>query len=391
MLLLAWRYVRYHKLISCLLVGGLTLVIAFPLVAWKILRIAEQRYGQRASRTPLVIGRKSNPYALTLKSLYYQGRNPPPFEFKQVRTVLKSDPGTVLPMFMAHTANGFPLVGTDHEYYAFRGLALREGSFPTRLGECVVGAKVAQRGNLKPGTHLITDNESFLNIAHAFPFRLSIAGVLRQTGGPDDRAVFTDLKTAWVIKGLGHGHENVPVDSGVAVDLAKAAPEKIEQAVAGVLGKGVKAFQEVTSENIETFHFHGDVDTFPIHAVIVRPRSTKAGTLLKARMNASEDLAVLVPEEIIGHLMRIVFNIKKVFNGYFLMMILATLSFLVITVLLSLRARREEFALMARMGCSSRTIFTLILMQFSIVLAISVLLSLCLSQLATFGLEYYLI
>ena len=38
---------------------------------------------------------------------------------------------------------------------------------------------------------------------------MPVVGILGPTRTADDQAVFVDLKTAWVIQGLGHGHQDV--------------------------------------------------------------------------------------------------------------------------------------------------------------------------------------
>ena len=38
---------------------------------------------------------------------------------------------------------------------------------------------------------------------------MRVTGVLAATGTADDEAVFADIKTAWLIEGLAHGHDDV--------------------------------------------------------------------------------------------------------------------------------------------------------------------------------------
>lgn len=394
---LAWRYVLHHRLISALLVAGLTLVIVFPLVAWRGLQLAKERYGARAAATPLLVGRKTNPYTLVIRSLYFEGTPPPPIPFAQVETLLTRHAGLVVPLYMPATAGGFPVVGLGYEYWEARGLALRAGRWPALLGECVLGAEVAERLGRSVGDTVTTDPTGFLDIAHDYPFRLSVCGVLARTAGPDDRAVFVDLKSAWVIAGFGHGHAEAAAangtagqDTAVPMELSRASAERIERAVSRVLGRDVVEFRTVTAENIRTFHFHGRMEAFPVHAALVFPRTAKDSALLKASVNNSDDFAALAPADVVGDLLRVVFNAKKVFDGYFALVILATSLFLTIIVLLSLRARRKEFALLARLGCGARTVFTLFFFQFAILFAAGLVLSLVLSELALLGLERYL-
>ena len=50
-----------------------------------------------------------------------------------------------------------------------------------------------------------------------------MVGILAPTSTPDDEAVFVDIKTAWVISGIGHGHEDVVTAEDLASDADAAA------------------------------------------------------------------------------------------------------------------------------------------------------------------------
>ena len=59
---------------------------------------------------------------------------------------------------------------------------------------------------LGPGDSLVSSPENFFDLAGVYPLKMEIVGVLETSDSPDDLAVFTDLKTNWIIMGLGHGH-----------------------------------------------------------------------------------------------------------------------------------------------------------------------------------------
>src|SRR6218665_2243130 len=105
----------------------------------------------------------------------------------------------------------------------------------------------------KPCYTILSDRTTLFDISKNLPMRLHVTGVFAKTGTPDDRAVFCDLKTDWIIAGLGHGHD----------DVAKADANNIlkkETDAAGgtnlVATAAVRAFVEVTPQNIGSFHFH---------------------------------------------------------------------------------------------------------------------------------------
>ncbi len=389
MFFLAWRHVLYNRAISLLLIAGLTLVIAFPIVVWRTASVAEEVYSSRARATPLVVGRRANEHQLALNTLYFEGPKPPPVPQKLVKELRDKHAGLVIPISNRLTAQGFPLIGTVPEYFEFRKLELADGDFPLLLGDCVVGSAVAREKGLKAGGFVNTDIKSFLNVAHEYPFKLSVVGVLKPSGTPDDRAVFTDIKTAWTVEGLGHGHDNVIENAGAIPGQNAPSPEAVNAQAEAILGKGVVEFREVTPQNIRSFHFHGDEKEFPLTSVIVAPSSEKNGTMLKGEINAGDEYEAVVPEEVIGSLMRLVFNVKKVFDGYFAMTAAGVLAFLTIVVLLSLRNRRDEFAVMVKMGCSRHAIFALFAYEFAILFAVSGILSVLISQGALEALRRY--
>ena len=391
MLFLAWRHVLYNRAISLLLIAGLTLVIAFPIVVWRASRVAEDVYASRARSTPLVVGRRANELQLTLNTLYFEGVRPPPVPQKLVRELRSKHAGLIIPISNRLTAKDFPLIGTVPEYFEFRKLEVAQGDLPLLLGDCVVGDTVARQLGLKAGGALNTDIASFLNITHEYPFKLTVTGVLKHSGTADDRAVFTDIKTAWTVEGLGHGHDNV-IDNSVTSLTGQNAPspEAVNKQVQAILGKGVVEFREVTPENIKSFHFHGDENEFPLTAVIVAPTSEKNGTMLKGELNArADDYEAVVPEEVIGGLMRLGFNVKKIFDAYFAMTAAGVLAFLAITVLLSLRNRRDEFAVMKKMGCSRHAIFAIFAYEFLILCVVSAAMSVLISEIALSLLRRY--
>jgi putative ABC transport system permease protein len=71
--------------------------------------------------------------------------------------------------------------------------------------------------------------------------------------------VFTDVKTAWVIAGIGHGHDDVVTADAEGNITANAAITEV---------------QRITPENIDSFHFHGAVSDYPLSAVLVVPYDT---------------------------------------------------------------------------------------------------------------------
>ena len=151
------------------------------------------------------------------------------------------------------------------------------------MGECILGAAAAGALGLGPGDALLTSPSTLFDLAGVYPLKLHVVGVLEPSYGPDDEAVFVDVRTAWVAEGLGHGHQ----------DLGSAGPDVVLKRKEGTVTANAKLVQynEITESNVDSFHFHGDPSSYPVSAAIVVPHDEKSGVLLRGRFVDAETTA----------------------------------------------------------------------------------------------------
>ncbi len=351
-LLLAWRYVAYNRLKTSILVACMTLTLFVPIAVHVLVRHYNAELIARARSTPLIVGAKGNRYDLCLSTLYFRAESPDPVEFGEVTKLGDTGLALPIPVHARFTAHDFPVVGTSLDYFEFRGLQVREGTPPLVLGDAVVGSEVARALGLRAGGTLLTDQKNLYDLSRSYPLKMHVVGVLDATGTPDDHAVFVDVKTAWVIEGLAHGHKDMTKETSPNLILERTDENVVTTAA-------VYEYAEVTPENIESFHFHGDPANFLVTAVIVVPADRKSATLLKGRYSLSKDRQMIVPLEVIGELMGIVFKVEMFFKANFGVVAISTALFLVLVVLLSLRIRKSEMRTMFKIGASRWTVFWL--------------------------------
>lgn len=341
---LALRYLAFHKGRTAILIACITLTFLFPLAVHWLLASYQTAIGARARATPLVLGAKGSRYDLVLNTLYYRGKVPAPILIGEAERVSESGLALPIPILARHAAGGMPLVGTSPDYYRFRGLGVARGSLPLVLGECTLGAQAARASGLGPGDHLLTDTETVYDISKGYPLRMRVAGVLAETGTPDDRAVFASVETAWIVEGIGHGH-------GAAADQRPAQVlQKDGDRV--VLNASVREWEEVTPANMDSWHFHLPRAERPLTGILVVPRSDKAATLLKGRYRLSKTAQLLEPAEVVEEIFGFVFEIKAFFDAHVVLVTGATTLFLLLVVLLSVRVRRREIETLHRIGCA---------------------------------------
>jgi putative ABC transport system permease protein len=366
---LAWKYIVYHKFKSLVLVACIFLTAFLPIAIKLLLWQFNQKIVSRADQTPAVVGARGSSLDLTLSSLYFKNDTAETIPFSNLESIRDAGLAQAIPIHALYTARNHPVVGTTIDYFDFRGLQLETGTSFTILGDCVLGAKVAESVGLGVGDQILSDRENVLNLAGQTPLNLNIAGVLTENRTPDDWAVFVDLKTAWVIQGLGHGHQDLNEEADDSEILLSKSDDKI------VASAGVASYIEITPGNLDSFHFHGNMSDFPITSIIVVADSIKNETILQGRYDA-EDAALqfVKPGDEVRNLMDLVFQIKRFFDANAVLIAISTLLLLLLVVILSMQLREREMETMFKLGSSKKTIGLLQFWELGIIFSIAMIL-----------------
>ena len=305
---IAWKYITYNKVKTATLVACITLISFLPLALQLLLTESERQLMSRAISTHLIVGAKGSALDLVMNTIYFGDEVPELITMEASDQVLESGLALPIPLYVRFKVRGIPIVGTNLDYFEFRNLRVGEGRQLAVLGDCVVGAKVAERLNLVTGDSLVSSPESLFDLAGIYPLKMKVVGVLEKSHTSDDLAVFVDLKTAWIIQGLGHGHQDLTQLNDPTLVL-----KKTENNVAATAK--LYHYQEITEENIDSFHFHGDLSAYPVTAVIVVPHDSKSATLLQGRyLNKEEIHQIIKPREVIDGLLQNIFRIKNVLD-----------------------------------------------------------------------------
>ena len=263
-LYLAWQYLVYHRVKTLILTTSITLIIFLPVGLRVLVRQSQEQLTARAEATPLLVGARGSPLELVLNSLYFESDVPATIPFGEVTRIGSTGYALPIPVYVRFTARGHPIVGTTLDYFDFRGLRIAEGNNLRMLGDAVLGARAAEELDVGPGASVISSPESVFDIAGTYPLSMRVVGVLEYSGGPDDDAIFVDVKTTWVIEGIVHGHQELS-GSGAAGLILRSDTANV------VANAAVVQYQEITADNLASFHFHGDTGAYPITAVIAVP------------------------------------------------------------------------------------------------------------------------
>jgi putative ABC transport system permease protein len=368
----AWRYLAFNWGRSVTLIACVTLIAVLPLSLELLLDESEHQLLARAESTPLMVGAKGSRLDLVMNSLYFGDTMPELLSMAAVDRVADTDLALPIPLYVRFKARSFPIVGTNLDYFDFRGLTVAKGRNFAVLGECVLGAAAAETLRLGPGDTLLSSPETLFDLAGIYPLKMRVAGVLAPTHSADDLAIFVDLKTTWVIQGLVHGHQDL---------TAVTDPTLVMERSAGAVMATAKLAQytEITPDNIDSFHFHGSPADYPITAILALPNDEKSGALLRGRYvgagEAGESQQIVVPGEVIEGLLANIFRIKSVLDAVILVVGMATVLALILVLALSLRLRQGEIRTIFKLGCSRATIARLLSAEIAIILAAAALLT----------------
>ena len=353
-LYIAWKYICFNKIRTITLVACITLILFLPVSLEFLLRESEKQLMSRATTTPFLVGAKGSALDLVMNSLYFGNQIPELITMEASKRITDTNLAKPIPIYARFRARGNPIIGTTLDYFNFRGLEIARGRNLAIMGDCVIGAMVAEKLNLKPNDSLVSSPENLFDLAGVYPLKMKVAGILAKSHTSDDLAIFVDLKTAWAIEGFWHGHE----------DLAKTKdPKVILKKEKGNIVGSPKVFQymEITEKNLESFHLHGNVEKLPITAVIAVPKNSKSGTILQGRYLASgETCQIVKPQDVIDGLLQNIFRIKNVLDAVISVVGLGMVLAIILVFALSLRLRQQEIKTIFQLGCRRMTIARLL-------------------------------
>ena len=133
-------------------------------------------------------------------------------------------------------------------------------------------------------------------------------------------------------------------------------------------------FTEITADNIDSFHFHGDEAIYPITAVLTVPNDEKSAAILRGRFVDDARYQASRPDDVVDGLMENIFRIRTVINAVIVIVAIATVLTIVLVFILSLRIRRDELETIFRIGCSRLTTVRLLAAEILIIVVTCALL-----------------
>ncbi len=334
----------HHRVRSALLVLCMGLVLFIPMLGTWLVQRYDQDLRARAEATPLVLGQPGNRFDLCLGVLFYREARLRPMPYGVAAEWSARQDLLALPMHLGHRVRGAPMVGVGPEYFAQRGLRLASGEWPLRPGDIVIGASFARQHGVQTGEALRSDPARGFGLDGPTSQELQVVGILHPSYGPDDRATFGSLSTAWLLEGQLHGHarpEDLRVDQP---DWVLAATED------QVMLSGAVVPDQTAQRDSQRLHLHGALEDLPISAILVWPQSEMVRTLTQTEVNAEGTWHMLRPVQVIDDLMAHTLRLKTLIDRLVWVLGFGMACLFAIITLQSAQLRAAELSTLKRMG-----------------------------------------
>ena len=261
--------------------------------------------------------------------------------------------GEIIPLNNRFTAYQKPIIGIESKYFDLKKVKLQTGDYFLKVGECVIGFNCAKELNLSVGDSFINDPSSSFDISKSNPVKLKVCGILANNGTPDDNAIFTSLKTAWVLEGIGHSHnpkEKDDTDSSIT---------------------------DLSSGPLLNLHFHGKAEKYPLTGVIIFPdNDVKRAQLLAKSKNNKTTLKIVDPVAMIHKIIEKISGLDSFFKLLFLFMSLAIVIVLGVLIFQAASLRSREKDTYQCLGIPKSFFYKSIICEWTIFISLSLLIGL---------------
>lgn len=346
------------RLFSTTVVVLMVAVSAGLLLAILSLRSAGERAFERGTgNAHLLVSRDGSPLVSVLNGLFYANSPKAPIDRAKLTELRESFPWAMfVPTAIGDSYRSFPVVATAPEFFSKFEPVLGEpwqfadGRAFDKNFEVVLGSAVARETGLRMGAKLVlthgsgksregagagagdeADEHSHVHKEYEF----TVVGILKPTGSPHDRALFSDLESSWML----HAHDR---------------------------------FERLGQEKLVTAADLVDDDR-KVTGVLLRLPSREGSNTPPAlvsqydKLRRDGSITVAIPSNEVQRL----FSIVKSIDVLFLAMAGATLLSSGVAILLSMvnsmSERRRQVAILRVLGASQARIFWLVLTESTIV------------------------
>lgn len=330
-----------RKFTTILCIVSIALSVTLFLSIEKIRKSAEDGFTNTISQTDLIVGAKGGALELLLYSVFHMGNPINNIRYSSFQE-LSQNPQVAwtIPLSMGDAYRGHRVIGTNenfYKHYRYHGdqeIQFQKGEIPNDTFDVTIGAEVAKKFNLKINDPIILSHgiaESSLLHHQNTPFK--VTGILKPTFTPIDQALYIDLAG---MEALHFGWET------------------------GVPSGEIIAAERFKKENIEIHQ---------ITSVLIKLKSRIA--VLKMRRNIdqfeSEPLMAIIPAFELQNMWKTLGKVEDILKLVSLCVLVVGVLGILICLYTTINERRREMSILRSLGASASHIFSLLMLESTII------------------------
>lgn len=359
-------YLAYRNMVSKplnLILSLMLLLLSVSLVtfALQMSQQLDQQLNKNIAPFDMVVGAKGSPLQLVLASVLHIDNPTGNIKMKEASLVERNPlVQAAIPISYGDNYKGYRILGTEVEYLDFYNAQLNEGKHFNKSFEVVAGSGVARKLGLKLGDTFLSSHGLAEN-GHAHdehPY--IIVGILKPTATVVDQLLITNLESIWDAHDHGdhddHDHEGHDHEDHEGHDHSK---------------------HEI-DENTE------------ITSLLVKFKSPLGMVQIPRSINENTNMQAALPGFEINRLMNLLGSGVQTINWIALVILLVSGLSIFISLLKTIRERKQELALLRTYGVKTGQLLTLALLEGSFLAVIGFVLGWILGRLGIAGVSGYM-
>jgi putative ABC transport system permease protein len=374
-------YLAYRNMVSKplnLVLSLMLLLLSVSLVtfALQMSQQVDQQLNKNIAPFDMVVGAKGSPLQLVLASVLHIDNPTGNIKMKEASLVERNPlVQTAIPISYGDNYKGYRILGTKVEYLNFYNAKLNEGRLFEKSFEAVVGSGVAKKLNLKLGDTFVSSH-GLADAGHAHdehPY--TVVGVLKPTGTVVDQLLIANLESIWDAHDHGdhddHEHEDDHDHEGHNHDDDHDHEDHEGH-------EGHDHSKHEIDENTE------------ITSLLVKFKSPLGMVQIPRSINENTNMQAALPGFEINRLMNLLGSGVQTINWIALVILLVSGLSIFISLLKTIRERKQELALLRTYGLNTGQLLTLALLEGSFLAVIGFVLGWLLGRLGIAGVSGYM-
>ena len=348
--------------------------IAILLIATHLLSAALIR---DAADIDLVVGAKGSPLQLVLSGLYHADIPTGNIRLSEARTWMEHPMvESAIPLSLGDSLKGFRIVGTNEDYVDIYDGQLAEGKLPSNLLEIAIGSSVSKATGLSLGA-TFAGQHGLDGAGHAHDEdSYTVVGIFEASDTVLDRLLITTLESVWLVHG-----ESRP-NSGTFDTTQTNRPHEHEDVHAHADAEASEAMLDDhhEGEHVEHQHHHEDesireyvgdkekqttahAEAQAITVLLVKYATPIAAITLPREINDKSALQAASPAYEITRLLQVIGIGIGWLQAFAAILVASAVLSIFAALYASLKARRNDLAVLRCLGATRSELFMLLLFE----------------------------